>query len=203
MKWTQLPTNYTDAVWNGLRKYVEVANDDGTVSFQDVTVYSNKENSFFGAKEANQMNEAMNLLAANIESTTENAQTASDAATAAKNSETAAANSQSEAASFASDAQSAASTALSKAAAASNSAKAAADYKTTAAISASAARDSADAAAASAELVAVLLYNNAGTHNSIYRGKNLGSAVTAEQYAAIKEGTFDDTGCEVLWEVYG
>ena len=32
----------------------------------------------------------------------------------------------------------------------------------------------------------------AGAHNSIYRGKNLGTSVTAAQYAAIKAGTFDD-----------
>ena len=33
---------------------------------------------------------------------------------------------------------------------------------------------------------------NAGFHNSVYRGKYLGSSVTAEQYAQISAGTFDD-----------
>ena len=33
---------------------------------------------------------------------------------------------------------------------------------------------------------------NAGYHNSIYRGKNLGTNVTDEMYAAITAGTFDD-----------
>lgn len=62
MAWTNLPTNYTDAVWSGLKRYLMVNNEDGTVSFQDVTVYSNKENSFFGAKDANSMNEALNTI---------------------------------------------------------------------------------------------------------------------------------------------
>lgn len=55
MAWTLLPTNYTDAVWDGLKKYSEVNNPDGTVSFRDVTVYTNKEKSFFGAKDANRI----------------------------------------------------------------------------------------------------------------------------------------------------
>ena len=33
---------------------------------------------------------------------------------------------------------------------------------------------------------------NAGYHNSIYRGKDLGTSVTDEMYAAITAGTFDD-----------
>lgn len=33
---------------------------------------------------------------------------------------------------------------------------------------------------------------NAGYHNSIYRGKNLGNTVTDEMYASITAGTFDD-----------
>lgn len=67
MAWELLPVNYTDATWSGLKKYTEVQNSDGTVSFQDVTVYSNKENSFFGAKEANRMNEALNTLMSMVE----------------------------------------------------------------------------------------------------------------------------------------
>lgn len=66
MAWTNLPTNYTDATWSGLRRYLMVNNEDGTVSFQDVTVYDNKENSFFGAKDANRMNEALNTIVPKI-----------------------------------------------------------------------------------------------------------------------------------------
>ena len=66
MAWTNLPTNYTDATWSGLRRYLMVNNEDGTVSFQDVTVYDNKENSFFGAKDANRMNGALNSIASVI-----------------------------------------------------------------------------------------------------------------------------------------
>jgi len=62
MAWEPLPTNYTDAVWSGSKKYRMINNEDGTVSFEDVTVYSNRENSFFGAKEANRMNEALNTM---------------------------------------------------------------------------------------------------------------------------------------------
>lgn len=71
MAWELLPVNYTDAVWSGLKRYNEINNEDGTVSFQDVTAYSNKENSFFGAKQANQMNEALNTLMSMVESGTD------------------------------------------------------------------------------------------------------------------------------------
>ena len=62
MAWTDLPTDYTDATWTGLKRFSQIDNEDGTVSFQDVTVYTNKEKSFFGAKDANQMNEGINEL---------------------------------------------------------------------------------------------------------------------------------------------
>ncbi len=71
MAWDLLPTDYTDAVWSGLKKYSQVDNSDGTVSFQDVTVYTNKEKSFFGAKDANQMNEALNTIMSMVESGTD------------------------------------------------------------------------------------------------------------------------------------
>lgn len=70
MAWQLLPVNYTDAVWEGLRKYNEINNADGTVSFSDVTVYSQKENSFFGAKDANRMNEALNTIMSMVENGT-------------------------------------------------------------------------------------------------------------------------------------
>ena len=45
------------------------------------------------------------------------------------------------------------------------------------------------------------IQNNAGFHNSIYRGKSLGSEVTAEQYAAIDAGTFDDMYIGDFWTI--
>lgn len=43
--------------------------------------------------------------------------------------------------------------------------------------------------------------NNAGFHNSIFRGKNLGSTVTAAQRSAITAGTFDDMYIGDYWEI--
>lgn len=43
MAWKLLPTDYTDAVWSGLKRYTQVDNSDGTVSFNDVTTYTNIE----------------------------------------------------------------------------------------------------------------------------------------------------------------
>lgn len=71
MAWELLPVNYTDAVWTGLKKYNEIRNEDGTVSFQDVTVYTGKETSFFGAKDANRMNEALNTIMSMVENGTD------------------------------------------------------------------------------------------------------------------------------------
>ena len=45
--------------------------------------------------------------------------------------------------------------------------------------------------------------NNAGFHNSIYRGKNLGSSVTAAQYAEISAGTFNDLFIGDYWVIGG
>ena len=70
MAWKLLPTDYTDRVWSGLQRYIEVENEDGTVSFQDVTNYSSKEKSFFGAYDANRMNEALNILMSMVENGT-------------------------------------------------------------------------------------------------------------------------------------
>lgn len=196
MAWTNLPTDYKDAIWNGNRKYKMINNADGTVSFEDVTEYSQKENSFFGADEANAMNAGMNELAANMESVAENAQTAKTSAETATAKATAAANSQTAAANSASSAASSASTATSKATAAANSQTAAADSATAAAASAEEAKNSADEAA-------TLLYTGAGAHNAIYRGKNLGTAVTDEQWAAISAGTFEDLYIGDYWVING
>lgn len=49
-----------------------------------------------------------------------------------------------------------------------------------------------------------LIYaNNAGTHNSIYRGKYLGSSVTEAQKTAISTGTFDDLYIGDYWAIDG
>ncbi len=45
--------------------------------------------------------------------------------------------------------------------------------------------------------------NNAGAHNSIYRGKYLGSSVTAEQYTVISSGTFEDLYIGDYWTIGG
>lgn len=45
--------------------------------------------------------------------------------------------------------------------------------------------------------------SNAGAHNSIFRGKNLGTAVSAAQYAAIAAGTFDDLFIGDYWVING
>ena len=51
--------------------------------------------------------------------------------------------------------------------------------------------------------IAPLLFNNAGAHNAIYRGKSLGSTVTTAQYVAIKAGTFDDLYIGDYWTIGG
>lgn len=71
MAWKLLPVDYTDAVWSGLKKYSQIDNDDGTISLQDVTVYTNKEKSFFGAIQANRMNEALNTIMSMVENGTD------------------------------------------------------------------------------------------------------------------------------------
>lgn len=43
----------------------------------------------------------------------------------------------------------------------------------------------------------------ARAHNSIYRGNNLGTSVTAAQYAAINAGTFDDLYIGDYWVIGG
>lgn len=50
---------------------------------------------------------------------------------------------------------------------------------------------------------AVSIMDNAATHNMIYRGKNLGSSLTAEQAAAIKAGTFKDIYLGDYWQIGG
>lgn len=46
-----------------------------------------------------------------------------------------------------------------------------------------------------------LTYSNAGAHNSIFRGKNLGSSVSSAQSKAIQNGTFDDMYVGDFWVI--
>lgn len=71
MAWELLPVDYTDAVWAGLKRYNQINNEDGSVSFQDITSYTGKEKSFFGAKDANRMNEALNTIMSIVENGTD------------------------------------------------------------------------------------------------------------------------------------
>lgn len=47
------------------------------------------------------------------------------------------------------------------------------------------------------------VFDGAGAHNSIYRGKNLGTSVTAEQYQAISSGKFTDLFIGDYWVMGG
>lgn len=47
------------------------------------------------------------------------------------------------------------------------------------------------------------VFGNAGSHNSIFRGKNLGTQVTDAQYQAIQDGTFDDLYIGDYWVIGG
>lgn len=47
------------------------------------------------------------------------------------------------------------------------------------------------------------VFGNAGSHNSIFRGANLGTSVTDAQYQAIQAGTFDDLYIGDYWVIGG
>lgn len=47
------------------------------------------------------------------------------------------------------------------------------------------------------------IFNNSGSHNSIYRGQSLGSSVTQAQWNAIQAGTFDDLFIGDVWTING
>ena len=48
-----------------------------------------------------------------------------------------------------------------------------------------------------------IFFDGAGAHNSIYRGKNLGTSVTSVQYDEIDAGTFKDLYIGDYWEING
>lgn len=53
------------------------------------------------------------------------------------------------------------------------------------------------------EINALFVNAGAGTHNSIYRGKFLGTSVTPEQYKAISDGTFEGLYIGDFWTING
>ena len=56
-----LKTNYKDDVFSGKRKYTQINNGDGTISFNDVTTYTQVGDSY-GASEINEQNDTINNL---------------------------------------------------------------------------------------------------------------------------------------------
>ena len=161
--------------------------------------------------------EAAETVATDAAAAKEDAGKAAASATKAAGSATAAAGSASTASTAATNAQSSATAAAGSAISAGDSASAAAGSASTASEAASSA--GADAAAAksaktaaetaatnaknAAERAETLVYSGAGAHNSVYRGKDLGASVTAEQYAAIAAGTFDDLYIGDYWIIGG
>lgn len=132
-------------------------------------------------------------------SATASASSASTASTAAGQAQTAATNagtSETNAANSASDAEDAKTAAETAASNASGDAAAAENAKT-------AAETAATNAENAAAPVLAILYSGAGAHNSIYRGKNLGTSVTAAQWAAIADGSFTDLYIGDYWVIDG
>lgn len=132
-------------------------------------------------------------------SATEAASSASTASSAAGQAQTAATNagtSETNAATSASDAENAKTAAETAASNASGDAAAAENAKT-------AAETAATNAENAAAPVLAILYSGAGAHNSIYRGKNLGTSVTAAQWAAIADGSFTDLYIGDYWVIDG
>lgn len=130
-------------------------------------------------------------------SATAAASSASTASTAAGQAQTAATNavqSETNAATSASDAESAKTAAETAAGNASGDADAAESAKT-------AAQTAATNAENAAAPVLAILSSGAGAHNSIYRGKNLGTSVTAAQWAAIADGSFTDLYIGDYWVI--
>lgn len=132
-------------------------------------------------------------------SATASARSASTASTAAGQAQTAATNagtSETNAANSASDAENAKAAADTAASNARIDADAAESAKTAAQTAATNAKNA-------AAPVLAILSSGAGAHNSIYRGKNLGTSVTAAQWAAIADGSFTDLYIGDYWVIDG
>lgn len=153
----------------------------------------------------------------NVTAAQEAARQAASSASAATGSATAAASSASTASTAAGQAQTAATNAGQSETNAATSASDAEDAKTAAetaannasgdAAAAESAKTAAQTAATNAENAAAsllaILSSGAGAHNSIYRGKNLGTSVTAAQWAAIADGSFTDLYIGDYWVIGG
>lgn len=139
--------------------------------------------------------------AANSASTaTTKANAAADSATDAANSASAAASSQSAAAASATDAAGSASDAADSAAEA---ALSAASLTTDSALSTTSTNPVQNKVVTAALNEKQPIINKAGYHNSIFRGKCLGTSLTAAQSAAIQAGTFDDLFIGDYWTIGG
>lgn len=106
-------------------------------------------------------------------------------------------------AAFAAESKAAADTAAAKATAAATGATAAQTAQAAAEAAATNAGNAVRAVQESVIGLVPLLINNAGAHNATYRGKNLGMSVTAEQWAAIANGTFADLYIGDYWVIGG
>ena len=143
--------------------------------------------------------QAVSSASAAAGSATAAANSASTASTAAGQAQTAATNagqSETNAATSASDAEDAKTAAETAASNASGDAAAAESAKT-------AAQTAATTAENAAAPVLAILSSGAGAHNSIYRGENLGTSVTAAQWAAIADGSFTDLYIGDYWVIDG
>lgn len=98
-----------------------------------------------------------------------------------------------------------ASTAAGQAQTAETNANASENNAATSANDAKSAKTAAETAATNAENAAApvlaILSSGAGAHNSIYRGKNLGTSVTAAQWTAIADGSFTDLYIGDYWVI--
>lgn len=72
---SNLRTNYKDDVFTGKRKYNEIDNGDGSISFDDVTNYSQNGDTY-GAAQINEVNDIINNLDNNSYRQTDGAETA-------------------------------------------------------------------------------------------------------------------------------
>ena len=73
-----LKTNYQDAKYDGLKKYKEIDNGDGTISLEDVTEYS-QEGSSYGAEDINELNKTVNSTTSDVSEETTRAKEAENA----------------------------------------------------------------------------------------------------------------------------
>ena len=71
---SSLKTDYKDDVFTGKRKYTEINNGDGTISFNDVTEYTQTGDTY-GATQINEINEVVNTLDSESYKSTDAAET--------------------------------------------------------------------------------------------------------------------------------